>query len=170
MEVIMMYAFMTTGTYPFLKQIENKHKQIHFYFMKGDTQVLAYYENERKRSIFSAGRSYEILFQSGNVAETGFVVMNNIPVTDDNRPIFEDRFRNRSRKIEVMPGFVAFRLLKPLKGNTYVVFTQWEKKKDYELWKESTQFQQAHDNKMRKPVYFGDRPFLHTYYLIEEED
>lgn len=165
-----MWAFMTTGTYPFLKQLEKAKRQIEFYFMKSDAHVLAYYESDRKKSAFSAGRSYEILFKTGELKETGFVVMNNIPVTEDNRPIFEDRFRNRSRKIEVMPGFVAFRLLKPLKGNTYVVLTQWEKRKDYELWTESEQFKQAHDNKMRKPAYYGDRPFVHTYYLIEEED
>lgn len=166
----MMYAFMTTGTYPFLKQLEKDKRDLNFYFMKNSTQVLAYYENERKKNVFSAGRSYEILFETGQLQETGFIVMNNIPVTDDNRPVFEDRFRNRSRKIEVMPGFAAFRLLKPLKGNTYIVFTQWERKRDYELWRESEQFKRAHDDKMRKPAYFGDRPFLHTYYLIEEEE
>lgn len=165
-----MYAFMTTGTYPFLKQLEQSKRHISFYFMKSDSHVLAYYESERKKSVFAAGRSYEILFQTGHLNKIGFVVMNNIPVTDDNRPIFEDRFRNRSRKIEVMPGFVAFRLLKPLRGNTYIVFTQWQKKKDYDLWTESEQFKQAHDNKMRKPAYYGDRPFLHTYYLIDEEE
>lgn len=165
-----MWAFMTSGTYSFLKQIEEKEDQLNFYFMEGGTHVLAYYESEQKKSVFAAGRSYEILFQTGHLSESGYVVMNNIPVTDDNRALFEDRFRNRSKKIEVMPGFVAFRLLKPLKDSTYIVLTQWERKKDYELWTESEQFKQAHDNKMRKPAYFGNRPFLHTYYLIEEED
>jgi|SRR5699024_9795199 len=165
-----MWAFMTTGTYSFLKQLEESKPKIDFHFMKSDAHVLMYYESERKKSVFAAGRSYEVLFQSGSVAEKGFVVMNNIPVTDDNRPVFEDRFKNRSRKIEVMPGFVAFRLLKPLKGSTYIVLTQWRTKKDYDLWTESEQFKQAHDNKMRQPAYFGDRPFLHTYYLIEDEE
>lgn len=166
----MMWAFMTTGTYSFLKQLEASKSQLDFYFMKSDSNILAYYESENKKSEFAAGRSYEILFQTGNIHDDGFVVMNNIPVTDDNKPVFEDRFRNRSRKIEKMPGFVAFRLLKPLKGNTYVVLTQWESKKDYELWTESEQFKKAHDNRMRKPAYFGDRPFLHTYNLIDEDD
>lgn len=166
-----MWAFMTTGTYPFLKQIvKKKEDHLKFYFMQGGTHVLAYYESEQRKSVFSAGRSYEILFQTGQIEKTGFVVMNNIPVTDDNRPVFEDRFRHRGRKVEIMPGFISFRLLKPLQGNTYIVFTQWQRKKDYELWTESEQFKRAHDNKMRKPAYFGDRPFLHMYYVIEEKD
>src|SRR5699024_2976513 len=116
-----MWAFMTSGTYSFLKQVEEKRKEIDFYFMKREGNVLSYYESDKKKSIFAAGRSYHILFHTGQLKESGFVVMNNIPVTDDNRAVFEDRFRNRSRKIEKMPGFVAFRLLKPLKGRTYIV-------------------------------------------------
>lgn len=162
-------AYMTNGTYDFLKKLESKHPQITFHFMR-DINTLAYYEGTGK-SIFTAGRTYDILFSKGTLQEKGFVVMNHIPVTVEGQPVFEDRFAKRQGNVETMPGFQAFRLLKPEKGHTYIVFTQWDTKVHYENWKTSKSFQKAHQQKtVKQPAYFADRPFLHTYHLITEEE
>ena len=165
-----MKAFMTNGTAEFLKKLRDKHSDIDFYLMTSPSGSLAYYEGDHK-NVFSAGREYEALIQTGELHEEGYVVMNNIPVTDDGRAPFEDRFKNRKNAVDNMPGFQAFRFLRPKKGNTYVVLTQWRSVSDFENWKESEQFKKAHkDQAAKPPAYFADRPFITAYQMLEEEE
>ncbi|GAB3790115.1 antibiotic biosynthesis monooxygenase family protein [Virgibacillus kimchii] len=166
-----MKAFMTNGTEDFLKKLMGKHPKINFHFMKNANGALSYYEGENKK-VFSAGRQYEVVIQTGEFQEEGYVVMNNITVTKDGRAPFEDRFKRRKNKVEDMPGFQAFRFLRPKKGNTYVVMTQWNSVSDFENWKESDQFKKAHkDQSTKPPAYFADKPFITTYHMrVEEEE
>src|SRR5690625_6116957 len=118
-----MKAFMTNGTLDVLKSIAKKHPDIDFYYMNSDTSSLAYYENKAK-NIFSSGRGYEVLIIKGKIRVEGYIVMNNIPVTDEGQPIFEDRFIQRQDEVDSMAGCHAFRLLRPFVCNNYVVFSQ----------------------------------------------
>jgi len=165
-----MKAFMTNGTEEFLKKLRDKHPEIEFHLMTSSNGALAYYEGKNK-NVFSAGREYETLIQNGKLQEEGYVVMNNIPVTEDGKAPFEDRFKNRKNAVDNMPGFQAFRFLRPKKGNTYVVMTQWRSVSDFENWKESEQFKKAHkDQAAKPPAYFADRPFITAYQMLEEEE
>lgn len=165
-----MKAFMTGGTLDFLMKLADKHKQFDFYLMENSTGTLAYYESVGK-SVFGAGREYTMLFESGFVQEDGYVVMNHIPLTEEGKPVFIDRFRQRQDNINAMPGFQAFRLLEPIKGNTYIIFTQWTSKRYFEQWKESDEFAKSHHNKaVKPPAYFAKRPYVATYKMIDEEE
>src|SRR5690625_4718669 len=93
-----MKAFMTNGTLDVLKSIAKKHPDIDFYYMNSDTSSLAYYE-DKARNVFSSGRAYEVLITKGEIQEEGYIVMNNIPVTDEGQPIFEDRFKQRQDEV-----------------------------------------------------------------------
>src|SRR5690625_2547915 len=162
-----MKAFMTNGTLDVLKSIAKKHPDIDFYYMNSDTSSLAYYE-DKARNVFSSGRAYEVLISKGEIQQEGFIVMNNIPVTDEGQPIFEDRFKQRQNDVDSMPGCQAFRLLRPTEGNTYVVFTQWAREQDFKNWKSSDQFTKSHKGQHTKPpAYFADRPFISSYHMID---
>ncbi|WP_047986164.1 antibiotic biosynthesis monooxygenase family protein [Ornithinibacillus californiensis] len=163
-----MNAYMTNGTYDFLAKLAKKYPAINLHFMSGSSNDVAYYEGT-KLKIFQSGRDFEILVQSGDIQETGYVVMNNIPVIDEGQPIFEDNFKKRQKEVDNQKGFQAFRLLKPLKGNTYVVFTQWDSAESYERWKESDGFKKAH-TETKPPAYFADRPYINTYQMIEKNE
>ncbi|WP_067729785.1 antibiotic biosynthesis monooxygenase family protein [Oceanobacillus damuensis] len=166
-----MKAYMTSGTIDYLKGIDQEYPDLHLYLMTNSEGGIAYYENSEKK-IFNAGRVFEVVMQTGEIQEEGYVVMNNIPVSDESKPGFEHRFKNRRNTVETMPGFQAFRLLKPLQGNTYVVFTQWGSVADFDNWKDSEQFKEAHKNQQAKqPAYTNERPFLTTCNMyIEDED
>lgn len=165
-----MKAFMTNGTVDFLEKLEKKHSAIDFFLMTNNSGALAYYESDGK-TVFSAGRNYEIVIQSGSIQKEGYVIMNNIPVTEDGRAPFEDRFRKRENEMDMMPGFQAFRLLRPVKGNTYVVFTQWASVQDFENWKNSEHFKIAHKGQAAKPpAYAADRPFLTEYHMLKQDE
>src|SRR5690625_6991963 len=145
-----MKAFMTNGTLDVLKSIAKIYQDIYFNYMNSDTISLAYNE-DKARNVFSSGRAYEVLITKGEIQEEGYIVMNNIPVTDEGQPIFEDRFKQRQDEVDAMPGFQAFRLLRPLEGNTYVVFTQWASEQDFTNWKNSDQFKESHKGQATKP-------------------
>jgi heme oxygenase (mycobilin-producing) len=162
-----MNAFMTNGTYDFLLKLAEKYPAIKFHFMKSTSNDVAYYEGT-KQSVFVSGRAFEVLVQSGDILDSGYVVMNNIPVTDEGVPIFEDNFKKRQQAIGKQEGFQAFRLLKPTKGNTYIVFTQWDSMDSFEQWKDSEGFQKAHVD-TKPSAYFADRPFVNTYHMIEKD-
>lgn len=166
-----MNAYMTNGTLDFLRKLPEKHADINFYFMRENASTLVYYEGGKK-SIFASGRSYEIILQQGELRNNGFVVMNNIPVADDGKATFEDKFKQRQQNVDAMPGFQALRLLRPKKGNTYVVMTQWASEADFENWKNSDEFKKAHKegNNAKPPAYFLDRPFVTSYRMIDVEE
>src|SRR5690625_1530485 len=103
-----MKAFMINETLDVLKSIAKKHQDIDFYYMNSDIISLAYYE-DKERNVLSSGRAYEELITKGEIQEEGYIVMNNIPVTDEGQPIFEDRFKQRQDEVDAMPGVQAFR-------------------------------------------------------------
>lgn len=165
-----MKAYMTSGTEDFLVKMVDDHPQLDLFIMSNEASTLIYYEDEQK-SIFAAGRGYNILLETGAMEETGFVVMNNIPVSDEGKPVFEANFRKQLQSVEEVPGIQALRLLKPLKGNTYVVLTQWHSEKNYDDWKESEAFSNAHKpSTVKPPAYFLEQPFIATYSMYVPED
>jgi heme-degrading monooxygenase HmoA len=136
-----MYIYITIGTYEFLKKMKEKYSQKKMTLMKNEDGALLLHESNEE-PIFKEPRRYEILDTKGDIGECGFVVFNHIPVTDEGRPIFEYRFKNRSKQIENEPGFQSIRVLRPLSSNTYIIMTVWETA--FNHWKDSASFKGAH--------------------------
>ncbi|SIS47532.1 antibiotic biosynthesis monooxygenase family protein [Salimicrobium flavidum] len=167
-----MIVSMTNGTIDFLKKIQEQHPEKQFHIMQGSDSTVAYYEGEEP-SIFSEGRDYEIVDSTGTVQDEGFVVTNNIPVSEEGRPTFEDRFKNRKGNVEGMDGFQAIRILRPKSGKTYVVFTQWRDKASFENWRNSQSFEQAHQKSgpehKQKPSFIDGDAYIVHYNMINPE-
>jgi heme-degrading monooxygenase HmoA len=72
------------------------------------------------------------------------VVMNHIGVKDEYRKAFEDTFVNRAHLVEHMPGFIKNEVLRPIKGEKYIVLTYWESIENFDRWTESEEFRKAH--------------------------
>lgn len=172
--MIHMRAHMTNGTWDFLERILKKRKINHYLLAHSETSsnTLAYYETfSRSRSPFAAGRSYEILIKSGTFEEEGYIVMNNIPLTEDGKPVFENRIKNKQPHLDTFYGYIAYRVLKPLKGNRYVILTQWESQEDYENWEERDGYRSFFDKEtIQQPAYFASRPFKTYYSFFHEEE
>ena len=72
-------------------------------------------------------------------------VANRIYVDPAYAKAFEERFHNRARLVDGMPGFVSNQVLRPVNdGDPYIVFTLWESRKDFENWVESDEFRKGH--------------------------
>lgn len=72
-------------------------------------------------------------------------VANRIFVHPEYADQFEERFKNRARQVDQMPGFLRNMVLKPAKpGDPYVVLTLWESQEAFKAWTESDAFKQGH--------------------------
>ncbi len=101
-----MYIYLTSGTGDFLEQVRKKHQNQEMILIHGEGNSVLIHETEGK-SVFATPRKFEVLDSVNNLEERGFFVFNNIPVTDEGRPVFEHRFLNRARVIEDEPGFFS---------------------------------------------------------------
>lgn len=45
-----------------------------------------------------------------------------------------------------LPGFIRTDVLKPVKGDHYIVVTHWQSMKDFENWTNSNSFMESHAN------------------------
>lgn len=140
-----MNVYITTGTHEFLQKLMDRHTDEKMILMQGKDAMLLHETNGE--SVFESPRKYEIVDQSGELENKGYVVFNNIPVTDEGRPLFEYRFKNRAGLIEEVPGFTAIRVLRPLKSDTYVIMTLWEDERNFIAWQESEQYKKAHEKR-----------------------
>ena len=72
-------------------------------------------------------------------------VANRIYVNPEFAEQFEERFQNRARQVDSMPGFLRNLVLRPSKpGDPYVVLTFWESQAAFKAWTESDAFKQGH--------------------------
>lgn len=172
-----MFIYMTSGTFPYLKAIqENEDNQDeHLILMQNENATILLHETDGE-TIFKEPRRYEVFESSGTVGESKFAVMNNIPVTDEGRPVFEYRFKNRSKLIDKQPGFAAIRVLRPVKSDTYIVLTYWKDEISFSSWKESQSFEAAHGSrdtpktKKKKKKIFPRPAYVTKYTILHEED
>lgn len=170
-----MNFYMTTGTYDYMKKMREKHSGETMVLMQGENTTLMIHETEGK-TIFQTPRRYEVVDGTGSFKEKGYFVFNNIPVSDEGRPVFEHRFKNRAGAIENEQGHIAYRVLRPLDSDTYVVLTEWESPAFYEKWKESQAFAEAHSAKpdstagSQRPNIFSGVSYISTYRAKPEEE
>ena len=72
-------------------------------------------------------------------------VMNRIFVNPEYQGDFEERFLNRARMVDQMPGFVSNQVLRPVApGDPYIVLTLWHSREHFDAWTSSDAFTQGH--------------------------
>lgn len=64
-------------------------------------------------------------------------------------------------KDQVAPGFIAFHLLRPQQGSTYISMSMWRSKEDFDAWTKSPAFAEGHRSPMHGVV--AGRPVLEEY-------
>ncbi|MBO0603360.1 antibiotic biosynthesis monooxygenase [Sporosarcina sp. E16_3] len=163
-----MTIYMTSGTPEFMENLKEKYASEGLIAMHGQGNSLLLHETTGK-TVFQTPRRYEVVSSSGALQKNGYFVFNNIPVTDEGRPVFEHSFTDRAGAIESELGFIAFRLLRPLDSDTYIVLTEWSESTYYARWKNSSSFDKAHplnsadagiDNTLH---IFSSAPYVTTY-------
>jgi len=73
-----------------------------------------------------------------------FVMMNRMTVPPDYREKFEELFGTRARAVDRRPGFIRAEILRPAKGDEYIVMTHWETEEDFDGWVGSDEYHEGH--------------------------
>jgi heme-degrading monooxygenase HmoA len=74
-----------------------------------------------------------------------YVVINVLTVPQGRGEVLEQRFAGRAGTVDAAPGFEHFELLRPVEGtDTYLVYTRWRGKSDFEAWTASQNFERGH--------------------------
>lgn len=163
-----MRVFVTYGTYDYLLKIKEENSNDNLYLLYNSDGAALYHESNSD-TIFNSAKEYEILDEKGSIAEPKFVVLNHIPVEESERATFEDRFKNRARKVENEPGCEGIRILRPTHNDPYIVATFWNSESDFKNWQSSEAYNTAHKNRntekgLPKTVFSG-KPYVKTYHV-----
>lgn len=163
-----MHIYITSGTMDFMDSLRKNYKNEQMIAMHGKGNSLLIHETTEP-SLFQTPMKYDVIGSAGHFEEEGFFALNNVSVTDEGRPIFEHWLLSHIDPIEKESGFLAYRLLRPLGSNTYIILTQWSKKIFFDLWQESLSYQQLLSTNEtgtgleRKPHMFSSAPYVTTY-------
>jgi len=97
-------------------------------------------------------------------------VANRIFVNPDYTEAFEERFQNRARMVDTMPGFLFNQVLRPSgEGQPYIVLTYWESYAHFEVWTSSEAFREGHAKSSTLPKEaFSGRNVLEIHQLIQD--
>lgn len=144
-----------------------KVKEDEILTLQNEDETLVLQEGDKATIQFN--ESYDILSASGQLHQECFAVLNNVPVSEEGREIFEHRFKNRAGLIEEEPGFIAIRVLRPLESDTYVILTLWENEASFTGWQQSQAYSKAHEKRGtaqgidKRPNIFPRPSFVTTY-------
>lgn len=83
------------------------------------------------------------------------VVQNRVPVAEGYEEDFLDRFRTRRGLVDGQPGFIRNLVLRPLKGDFFIVLTFWESEEHFHAWTESDAFKEAHSRVPPREMFKG---------------
>jgi heme-degrading monooxygenase HmoA len=163
-----MNTYITYGTTDYLSSYQEKYDQA--LLLEGDSNSCLVYETDGENP-FQEKHEYEVINQRGTLSGAGFVVMNHIPVTEDGRSLFEERFQNRAGLVENEAGFKGIRVLRPLHQDPYIVMTLWESHGDYINWQQSKAYEEAHKNrgtsKGLPETLFSGKSFVKEYSVVQ---
>ncbi|MEH7343001.1 antibiotic biosynthesis monooxygenase [Bacillus sp. JJ1532] len=167
-----MNIYMTSGTFEFLKKIKGKYGKEKILLIQNNEEAVLVHETSGK-TVFGAPRSYKVLKSEGVLENSGFLVLNHIPVIDDDKPMFEYRYSADHVHLLNNPGFVALRVLRPSKSNTYIILTLWKSERSYMDWENTPSYQSFFQGTKSPPAQsqiFMGAPYISKYYIPSEDD
>ncbi|WP_018662360.1 antibiotic biosynthesis monooxygenase family protein [Heyndrickxia acidiproducens] len=168
-----MKIFITTGTYEFLMKIKQKYANEKIILMQNAEHTLLLHETEGK-TVFASPRKYESAAAAGELADGNFFIFTHLPVSDEGKPVFEYHVQQNMPVIEHKPGFAAFRLLRPVKEDTYIAMTAWKDEDSYKRWKRSLDYQLVHSLDITgiatNKIAYNAPAYTKDYFVPQEEE
>jgi heme-degrading monooxygenase HmoA len=92
-----------------------------------------------------------------------FVAMNRFKVAPGSEDAFEEVWRSRNSRLDEMPGFVTFNLLRGPTRDDHTLYAShavWADEAAFRAWTTSPQFRDAHRNAgQNRPLYLSPPEF-----------
>ena len=91
------------------------------------------------------------------------IVMNVVTVNEGRAEDFENAFRDHESKLDSVPGFEGFELLRRDSRDEYAVVTRWKDKDAFDAWVKSDAFRKSHQETDRT---IAGNAELRTYEVV----
>ena len=134
-----MNFYVTSGTPDYMEKLIAKYQLEPLILLHGNGNSVVLHETEKK-SIFAVPRSFEVLDSKGSFEQKGYFTFYNMPIMSEERPIFEKKVLDAIPSLKKNDGVIAYRFLKPVKAETYLLIIQWGGPASYEVWKNSENY------------------------------
>ena len=132
-----MFFYMTSGTPDYMDRMFHNKRDVGLYLLHGQGNSVLFYETDKKKSVFATPRKFEVIAGRGEFEQRGYFAIENIPVADEERGLFEEAVVKAVTMLQGDVACIAYRVLRPVKAETFLVVTQWSGPVSYEKWKES---------------------------------
>lgn len=100
-----------------------------------------------------------------------YIAMNRFKIVPGEEDAFQKVWEERDSRLEEVPGFVEFRLLKGPKQEDHTLFashTIWKDHAAFEAWTKSEAFRRAHEGAGdRRKLYLG-HPQFEGFEVVQE--
>jgi heme-degrading monooxygenase HmoA len=100
-----------------------------------------------------------------------YIAMNRFKIVPGEEDAFQKVWEERDSRLEEVPGFVEFRLLKGPKEEDHTLFashTIWKDHAAFEAWTKSEAFRRAHEGAGdRRKLYLG-HPQFEGFEVVQE--
>lgn len=100
-----------------------------------------------------------------------YIAMNRFKIVPGEEDAFEQVWKERDSRLEEVPGFVEFRLLKGPTNDDHTLFashTIWQNYDAFEAWTKSEAFRRAHEGAGdRRKMYLG-HPQFEGFEVVQE--
>ncbi|MGN7477898.1 Target of RNAIII-activating protein [Solibacillus silvestris] len=153
-----MNFYVTSGTPDYMEKLIAKNPQHPLILLHGNGNSVVLHETDKK-SIFAVPRNFEVIAQKGQFEQKGYFTFYNMPIMSDERPVFEKKALDIIPSLNSNDGVIAYRLLRPIKAETYLFIIQWGGPASYEVWKNGDYYKTSFS-----PVFEGNTPALQSMF------
>lgn len=171
-----MFVYLAAGTSDFMELLQKKYKKEKMTVLYGGQQSLLMHITEGKTK-FATPQSFEVIHEVNEFQEHGFYTITYIDIFDDSQRSFENRMLSKDFNFVKEPGFVAYKLLRPVRSTVCAIIQQWSGSNSYEAWKLSAGYTADFDfmaegaSTDRRPTTLAVAPYTKMYATapVEEE-
>ncbi|ATP41770.1 Target of RNAIII-activating protein [Solibacillus sp. R5-41] len=129
-----MNFYITSGTPDFMEKLIAKNHKESLILLHGNGNSVVLHESPKK-SFFAVPRNFEVLDQKGQFEQKGYFTFYNMPILSDGRPVFENAVSDVITSLKTDSTVIAYRFLRPIKADTYLLIIQWVGPASFDVWK-----------------------------------
>ena len=137
-----MNFYVTSGTPDYMEKLIEKNAQLPLILLHGNGNSVVLHESDKK-SIFAVPRKFEVIGQKGQFEQKGYFTIYNMPIMSDERPVFEKKALDAVSILDSNDAVIAYRVLRPVKAETYLLIIQWGGPVSYEVFKNSAPYEES---------------------------
>ncbi|MEG0472324.1 MAG: Target of RNAIII-activating protein [Solibacillus sp.] len=134
-----MNFYITSGTPDYMENLITKNHKESLILLHGNGNSVVLHESPKK-SIFAVPRKFEVLDGIGQFEQKGYFTFYNMPILSDGRPVFEKAVVDVMTSLENDSTIIAYRFLRPIKADTYVLIIQWVGPSAFDVWKNGQEY------------------------------